>query len=75
MNSHKFQGLEGGRGNGKGKVSAFLGRWKVGVRGVIDLEQRRPKYKCLQKDFPGGPMVRLQTSTAGGMGSIPGWGT
>ena len=26
-------------------------------------------------DFPGSPVVRLHTSTKGGAGSIPGWGT
>ena len=26
-------------------------------------------------DFPGSQVLRLRTSTAGGMGSIPGWGT
>ena len=26
-------------------------------------------------DFPGGPVVRLRASTAGGAGSILGWGT
>ena len=25
-------------------------------------------------DFPGGPVVKIQPSNAGGMGSIPGWG-
>ena len=27
------------------------------------------------KDFPGSQWLRLCTSTSGGMGSIPGWGT
>ena len=27
------------------------------------------------REFPGGPVVGLRTSTAGGPGSIPGWGT
>ena len=30
---------------------------------------------CIRWDFPGGPWVRFRASTAGGGGSIPGWGT
>ena len=29
----------------------------------------------LERDFPGGPGVKTSPSNAGGVGSIPGWGT
>ena len=39
-------------------------------------EHRQVKNKKWKKrQFPSGPGVRLHTSTAGGMGLIPGWGT
>ena len=30
---------------------------------------------CRKEDFPGSQWLRLQASTAGGAGVIPGWGT
>ena len=29
----------------------------------------------MHTDFPGGPVVETSPSNAGGVGSIPGWGT
>ena len=38
-----------------------------------DLEKYKSnKYKSLQMDFPGGPVVKTLPSNAGGVGSIPG---
>ena len=31
-------------------------------------------WKMMRGDFPGGPVVKTPPSSAGGTGSIPGWG-
>ena len=44
-------------------------------------EEMRPlrmsvlSWKGKEWDFPGGRWLRLHVSTAGGLGSFPGWGT
>ena len=32
------------------------------------------QIKTTMRDFPGGPVVKISPSNAGGVGSIPGWG-
>ena len=32
-------------------------------------------FKIMKENFPGGPVIRLCTPSAGGMGLIPCWGT
>ena len=32
------------------------------------------KWEVLCRDFPGGPVIKILPSSAGGAGSIPGWG-
>ena len=51
---------------------------KVRVRILIVCESRQLRLHFLNwkmRDFPGGPMVRNLPSNAGGMSSVPSWGT
>ena len=37
--------------------------------------RKKPNFKSTCRDFPGVQLLRLCASNAGGVGSIPGWGT
>lgn len=55
-------------------MSTNLGTWKVGGRGVTDLEeQRKAKYKCLQSwgTLTGSKEIRSECPKEGG---VKGWG-
>ena len=41
----------------------------------LAIPTRISKVYTLWRDFPEAPVLRLHTSTAGGTGSIPGWGS
>ena len=36
---------------------------------------KKVRLRIRNRDFPGGPVVKTLPSNAGGVGSIPGWGT
>ena len=40
--------------------------WKIGLCGT--------ESRVTKRDFPSGPVVKTSSSSAGGTGSIPGWG-
>ena len=47
------------------------------MRHKFDIYEHRPvkNKEWKKRGFPSGPGVRLHTSTSGGTGLIPGWGT
>ena len=46
----------------------------VGKDCFIRIRKDKKDFKDVPQDFPGGPVVKTSPSSAGGAGSIPGWG-
>ena len=62
------RGVWGVRGN---SAARFCSRILLLV--VKSETETRKRGDC--RDFPGGPVVKTLPSNAGGLGSIPGWGS